>query len=156
MKKIIFILICGFSLNGFSQTNYMSEPAQYNSYQAPYNLDLINRVLSEKQRNYDNSRKISCNDLIVSVMDLADSTPYVPIKTSTMLSGVRYYVYQGKGYLIVYIKDDENDFYDEDDLPYIYCGISQDRWEKFVNYGKNYSWGKSFDYYIKGYSCGCR
>lgn len=155
MKNIITILTFSISICGYSQS-YLSEPAQFNEYQAPYDLNLINRVLAEKQRNYDNSRKVSCNSLIESVTNLADSTPYLPIKTSTMLSGVRYYQYKGRGYLIVYVKDDEYDINDEDDRAYIYCGITQQRWEYFVEYGENTSWGKSFDYYIKNFGCGCR
>jgi hypothetical protein len=155
MKKIITILTFSITIFGYSQS-YLSEPAQFNEYQAPGNLDLINNVLAQKQRSYDNSRKTSCNSLIESVISLADSTPYLAIKTSTMFSGVRYYQYQGRGYLIVYVKDDEYDINDEDDRAYIYCGITQQRWEYFVEYGENTSWGKSYDYYIKNFTCGCR
>lgn len=157
MKKIMSLLFFTmFSISLFSQTTYNSIPDRSYEYQSPGNLNLINSVLAEKQRNYNNSRKISCNSLIESVKNLADSAPYLPITTSTMLSGVRYYQYQGRGYLIIYVKDDEYDLNDEDDRAYIYCGITKQRWEYFVEYGENTSWGKSFDYYIKNFGCGCR
>jgi hypothetical protein len=70
-----------------------------------------------------------------------------------MLSGTKYYYYNGVGYVIVFIKDNA---YDSDDKPYIYCGISQERWGNFTTYGEKNSWGESFHYYIKDYACDCR
>ncbi len=94
MKKtstIISFLL--FSITSFSQTSYMSIPDQPQEYISPINFSILQMALEKKQRDYENSRKINCNSLISFLIDKADSSDYISITSSTMLSGVRYYLY---------------------------------------------------------------
>ena len=77
-------------------------------------------------------------------------TPY----GSSMLAKAEFYEVDGGGLVIAYIK--END-YDYSGKPYIFCGISSQRWSKFKSegiYGGSY--GKAFHAYIMDYTCNCR
>lgn len=72
---------------------------------------------------------------------------------STMLAKVEYYRLDDMGFVVAFIKSNDYDIYGK---PYIFCGISLDRWDAFVNgaiYGG--SWGESFHQYIRDYTCNC-
>jgi hypothetical protein len=153
MKKItVLILIFCFSIFSYSQ-NYNSIPIQYGEVKSPIDVDFMGKVLMTKQRAYENSKKISCYSLMNFIIEKGSSSNYIEINSSSMLSGVRYYYYNGEGYVIIWVK---NNTYDSDYKPYIYCGISKERWNYFTSYGEKSSWGESFHYYIKDYSCDCR
>lgn len=94
----------------------------------------------------------SCNDL-VRYAKSEDSYPDTvrPI-TSSMLAKVEYYEVNGGGLVIAYIKKNDYDFTGS---PYIFCGISSQRWAKFKSEGMYGSWGESFHAYIREYTCNC-
>jgi hypothetical protein len=71
---------------------------------------------------------------------------------STMLANVERYKLDDSSLVIAYIKKDYYDLYGK---PYIFCGISDDRWTAFKNGGLQDSWGKSFHKYIIDYTCDC-
>lgn len=94
----------------------------------------------------------SCSDL-VRYAKSEDSYPDTvrPI-TSSMLAKVEYYEVDGGGLVLAYIKKNEYDFTGS---PYIFCGISSQRWSKFKSEGMYGSWGESFHAYIREYTCNC-
>lgn len=98
------------------------------------------------------TQSASCSDL-VSYAKSEDSYPdrVLPMGSS-MLAKVEYYRVNGGGLVIAYIK--KND-YDYTGTPYIFCGISSQRWAKFKSEGMFGSWGESFHAYIREYTCNC-
>lgn len=98
------------------------------------------------------TQSASCSDL-VSYAKLEDSYPdkVLPMGSS-MLAKVEYYRVNGGGLVIAYIK--KND-YDYTGTPYIFCGISSQRWAKFKSEGMFGSWGEAFHNYIREYTCDC-
>lgn len=69
---------------------------------------------------------------------------------STALVKVEYYKYNNNGYAVIYFKKSDSDIYGN---PYIYCNISKDTWDRFINYGVYNSWGGAYDIYIKDNQC---
>jgi hypothetical protein len=69
-----------------------------------------------------------------------------------MLVKAEYYSYNDDGYVVVYIKGSEYDYIGR---PYVFCGISYDRWNSFTSSGIYKSWGESFHNYIMDYKCNC-
>lgn len=94
----------------------------------------------------------SCSDL-VSYARSSDSYPdKVNPYGSSMLAKAEYYEVDGGGLVIAYIKSND---YDYTGKPYIFCGISSQRWAKFKSEGMYGSWGESFHTYIMDYTCDC-
>ncbi|AYN05486.1 hypothetical protein [Flavobacterium sp. 140616W15] len=154
-KNHLTILFLCFTAYATAQ-NYMSTPYRIQEPSSSINIPLIKKALEKRQRDYDNSRKISCYDWMLFLMNNADSSDYISIKSSTMLSGVRYYFYKNTGYVIVYVKDNSYDFNDSDDNAYVYCNINELRWQTFVQFGTTNSWGESFHSYIENFKCDCK
>lgn len=101
---------------------------------------------------YGSKQKPSCNDLVTYAKNNYDSKDSPTIITSSMLAKVEGYKINGSYFVIAYIKQNDYDFYG---TPYIYCGISDERWSAFKNGGLYGSWGKSFHKYIMDYTCDC-
>ena len=98
------------------------------------------------------SQTTSCNDL-VQYAKSADSYPdRVNPFNSTMIAKAEYYTVDNGGLVIAYLKS--NDF-DYSGKPYIFCGISAQRWAKFKSEGSYGSWGEAFHQYIMDYKCNC-
>ncbi len=53
MKNLILFCIIFFSMTSYSQTSAYSTPRQYNKYQETTDFELLERVLSTKQKQYD-------------------------------------------------------------------------------------------------------
>ncbi len=72
---------------------------------------------------------------------------------SSWLVKVEYYQvdYDG-GLVIAYIKKNDYDFKGK---PYIFCGISSQRWSAFKTEGLYGSYGEAFHKYIMDYTCDC-
>lgn len=98
------------------------------------------------------SQSISCQKLFQIVTKEYDSKRNQSILMSSMLAKADYYRLDNIGFVVAYIKSNEYDFNGQ---PYIFCGISQSRWNSFVNAGILDSWGKSFHQYIRDYTCDC-
>lgn len=94
----------------------------------------------------------TCNEL-VQYAKSEDSYPdrITPINSS-MLAKAEYYQVNGGGLVIAYLKSND---YDYTGRPYIFCGISSQRWAKFKSEGMFGSWGESFHAYIRDYTCNC-
>jgi hypothetical protein len=152
MKKIIVAFI--FIYNSAFSQNYMSKPFEKTIVRSQFNAELANRVLEERQRIYYNSQKPSCNSLIYTVVKNYQSSKSIIINNSSFLTAVYYIHYNFEGYVIAYIKEDE---YDTKGKPYIFCGISDERWDTFVREANSLSsWGQSYQNYIYDYKCNCK
>ena len=95
----------------------------------------------------------TCSEL-VQYAKSEDSYPdrVMPL-SSSMLAKAEYYRVDGAGLVIAYIKENDYDFSGK---PYIFCGISPQRWSKFKSEGMYGSYGKAFHAYIMDYTCNCR
>ncbi|SDS49856.1 hypothetical protein SAMN04515667_2311 [Formosa sp. Hel1_31_208] len=98
------------------------------------------------------AQSISCQELFETVTEYY-SNDSVTCLGSTMLVKVEYYKIEGNGFVVAYIKSNAYDF---NGSPYIFCGISQQRWSAFKTNGMyGGSWGESFHEYIRDYTCNC-
>ena len=93
------------------------------------------------QSNYD--------ELINYLKENNDSFQSVICYGSTSIIKAEYYLVNDYGYVIVYFK--QND-YDVTGSAYVYCNISQNRWNNFTNGGYT-SWGQSYHNYLKKSIC---
>ena len=98
------------------------------------------------------AQSMSCNDL-VNYAKSSDSFPDVvkPLNSS-MIAKAEYYKVDGGGIVIAYLKSNDYDFTGK---PYIFCGISAQRWFNFKLDGLSGSYGKAFHEYIREYTCDC-
>lgn len=78
--------------------------------------------------NHSNSQTLSCQELFEIVTENYDKVDRVTPLSSTMLAKVNYYTLEGTGFVVAYIKKNDFDFQGS---PYIFCGISGQRWAKF-------------------------
>lgn len=94
----------------------------------------------------------TCSEL-VQYAKSEDSYPdrVIPVNSS-MLAKAEYYQVDGGGLVIAYLKSND---YDYTGRPYIFCGISTQRWAKFKSEGMFGSYGKAFHEYIRDYTCDC-
>ena len=95
---------------------------------------------------------ISCQELFNYVVEQYDRKSYTTCYGSTMLTKVDYYVVDGNGFVVGYIKQNEWDYKGQ---PYLFCGISNYTWSQFKMNGMTGSWGKAFHDYIMDYTCNC-
>lgn len=93
-----------------------------------------------------------CQELFNAVTKKYESKDYVTCYNSSMLAKVEYYRLENMGFVVAYIKQNDYDIYGK---PYIFCGISRERWNYFKSYGMYNSWGKAFHKYIIDYTCNC-
>lgn len=108
-------------------------------------------VLTFSIRNFQ-SQTISCGDLAKYIVENYETKDTVQPFSSSMLVKATWYQYDGNGYVIAYLKSNDYDFQGR---PYIFCGISRTRWDKFKNEGLFGSYGKAFHDYIMDYTCNC-
>ncbi|NVK53838.1 MAG: hypothetical protein HWD85_12955 [Flavobacteriaceae bacterium] len=99
-----------------------------------------------------NGQGISCQEVYEIVTENYDYKDTVTPIGSSMLTRVTYYTLDGDGFVVANIKRNEYDFRG---TPYIFCGISSQRWARFKNEGMFNSWGESFHAYIRDYTCNC-
>ncbi|MCG2760601.1 MAG: hypothetical protein L6407_05265 [Candidatus Delongbacteria bacterium] len=98
------------------------------------------------------SQSTSCSDL-VSYAKSEDPYPdRVSPYGSTMIAKAEFYQVEGGGLVIAYLKSNE---YDYSGKPYIFCGISRERWAKFKSVGMYDGWGEAFHQYIMDHTCDC-
>ncbi|WP_186990409.1 hypothetical protein [Constantimarinum furrinae] len=98
------------------------------------------------------AQKISCQELFRIVTENYDSKNTATCYGSSMLVKANYYRLEGMGFVVAYIKSSDYDFKGK---PYIFCGISTQRWNTFKNNGMLGSWGESFHEYIRDFTCDC-
>ena len=103
--------------------------------------------------NFYQSQNLSCQDAFEFVTSQYDRKESVTCYNSDMLVRVSYYIVDGNGFVVAYIKQHDYDIYGK---PYLFCGISQQNWINFKSDGIYNSWGKSFHKYIIDYKCNCR
>jgi len=99
-----------------------------------------------------NAQSISCQELFEIITDYHDTRDNVITIGSSMLAKATHYTVDGDGFVIAYIKSNDYDFLGK---PYIFCGISSQRWSRFKIEGMTGSWGESFHNYIREYTCNC-
>ena len=97
-------------------------------------------------------QSVNCQELIRAVKQAKTYSDNVSCFTSSMLVKATYYEAENMGFVVAYIKKNEYDYYGR---PYIFCGISSQRWSYFKSNGTFGSWGKSFHTYILDYACNC-
>lgn len=103
--------------------------------------------------SFTNAQEISCSELFEIVTTKYDSKRSTSCYTSSMLVKVDYYRLNDAGFVVAYIKENDYDF---NGRPYVFCGISQRRWNSFTSGGiYEGSWGKAFHKYIRDYTCDC-
>jgi hypothetical protein len=95
--------------------------------------------------------QVSCNELINSVQQY-QYKDNVSCFNSSMLTKAYYYVIDDIGFVIAYIKQNDSDIFGK---PYIFCNISEKRWNTFKSEGMYNSWGQAFHDYIYDYKCNC-
>ena len=98
------------------------------------------------------AQRVSCSDLVEYVQSEDSYPDRVNTINSSMLVKAEYYRVNDGGLVIAYIKQSDYDFRGK---PYIFCGISNQRWAKFKSEGIYGSWGKAFHNYIRDYTCDC-
>jgi hypothetical protein len=98
------------------------------------------------------SQSISCQELYETIIEEGSNTSSVTCYNSTMLVKAEYYTYDGMGFVIAFIKNNKYDFSGK---PYIFCGISYQRWISFKSSGIVDGWGEAFHEYIRDYTCDC-
>lgn len=98
------------------------------------------------------AQSMSCSEVYQIVTENYDYRDVVTPINSTMLAKVTYYTLEGNGFVVARIKANQYDFQGK---PYIFCGISSQRWARFKSEGMYGSWGESFHAYIREYTCNC-
>jgi hypothetical protein len=98
------------------------------------------------------SQSVSCQSLQEEIEEAAELESTATCVGSSALVKAEYYTLDGDGFVIVYLKSNQYDF---SGRPYVFCNISSARWSKFVSEGRNGSWGKAFNTYIRDYLCNC-
>lgn len=98
------------------------------------------------------SQTVSCQELKETIEENAKLESSTTCIGSSALVKAAYYTYEGNGFAIIYLKSNEYDFRGR---PYVFCGISYSRWNKFISEGRYGSWGKAFSEYIRDYICNC-
>lgn len=93
----------------------------------------------------------SDKDAIQKLKNNNDYNEYYYCNNSTALVKAEYYYYNYVGYVVIYFKEN---IYDSNGTPYLYCNISRERWNLFINQGKLNSWGVSYHNNIESYKCG--
>ena len=104
--------------------------------------------------SFTSAQSVSCEDLVEYAMS-KDSYPDTvrPYDSSFLVKAEYYYVAYSSGLVIAYIKTNDWDYRGK---PYIFCGISQSRWNTFKSEGMySGSYGKAFHTYIMDYTCDC-
>ena len=99
------------------------------------------------------AQTVSCSDLVQYAKSEDPYPEIVGSSNSAVLAKTEYYRLDGEGLVIAYIKSKPYDFYGK---PYIFCGISSERWTKFKVEGMVRGYGKAFHDYIKDYTCNCK
>ena len=99
-----------------------------------------------------NAQSVSCEDLADFIIKNQDRKDTVTPITSSMLAKATWYEYDGKGFVIAFLKSSDYDFKGR---PYIFCGIEWIRWFNFKYEGLKSSYGKAFHEYIIDYTCNC-
>lgn len=149
MRPLCFLFFQLFSIVSLAQ-NYLSTPLEYTPSKSSVNLPLIQKVMKEKQNEYDDSNKMDCRVIMGFLYSEANLVQSISNISSTMISSVSYYNYQNKGFVIAYLRNNQPS------KPYVFCGITQQRWNYFLNYGNLVSWGESFQKFIYDQKCDCK
>lgn len=99
------------------------------------------------------AQTVSCQEVYEFILDKGYKANSISLTySSSMLTKVERYTYDGKNYVVGFIKAND---YDYKGLPYLFCGISSYDWSGFyVNYMN--SPGEAFHKYIMPYKCNCR
>lgn len=103
--------------------------------------------------SFAKAQSVSCQEVYEFILENGYKANSISLTySSSMLTKVERYTYDGKNYVIGYIK--QND-YDYKGSPYLFCGISSYDWNNFyVNYYS--SAGVAFHEYIMPYKCNCK
>lgn len=102
--------------------------------------------------NNVSSQDLTCKEVIEILQSIESYPDRVYCYSSSWLQKVEYYDVKGDGYVIAYIKPNE---YSYTYKPYVFCGISNQRWRAFKMNSYN-SCGEAFNQYIMDYQCNCR
>ena len=102
--------------------------------------------------NINYSQKYSCHEIMNYVKNNYDKQEIVICYGSKMLIKAEWYEIDGTGYVIAYFSQFDYDIYGK---PYIFCGISRERWYSFKLNGTYGSWGESFHEKIMNLKCDC-
>ncbi|MFV0207939.1 hypothetical protein [Empedobacter sp. UBA1574] len=96
----------------------------------------------------------SCQDVYEFILDKGYKANSInlAVYSSSMLVKVERYTYDGKNFVVGFIK--QND-YDSKGAPYLFCGVSSYDWSSF-QYNYLSSAGEAFHKYIMPYKCNCR
>jgi hypothetical protein len=151
MKHIIaVVLIFGFIKIGYAQS-YQRQTYTPTEIRSQFNPTLAMKVLTEKQRRYDNSKIINCSQLMLLAVTKSYFTDDAQVINSSFILGADYYIADGNGFVILKIKRDGS-YYNS----YIFCGISSDVWNTFKSEGEAFSWGEAYRRNIEMYKCDCK
>jgi hypothetical protein len=95
------------------------------------------------------SQNTSCEDLISNIEVNARLDDSALIIGSSAISSAKKYSYDGQGFVVINFKGDTLG------SSYIFCGISDERWDYFKRKGTYGSWGDAYHDYIRGRECNC-
>ena len=100
-----------------------------------------------------NAQSISCEEATQYIIKNLPRLESQICFSSSMLTKVEYYKLNSEetGYVVAYIKQNDNDIFGK---PYLFCGISLQRWQDF-KFAGIISWGEAFHKYIINYTCNC-
>ncbi len=145
---IFFLLLISYQI-AYSQNPYNQprQPTQY-QYVDPYDTDFMEKMILRKIQS---ANTVSCQKIYSTVTQLFDAKDYVSCIGSSVLTKVEYYLMDGVGFAIVYVKQNNYDIYGK---PYIFCGVPLNNWNVFKIDGVS-SWGESYHKYIRDYKCNC-
>ena len=118
-----------------------------------YDLALIQSVLEEKQRQYDNQYRRqtyqqlpTCNEAANSIINYGRHLKSVSTYSSNWIKSAEAYSYQNNLYVFVHTKQNNS---------YIFCSVPVQNWNNFVS-NTYTSYGKKYHAYIEPYKCNCR
>lgn len=98
------------------------------------------------------SQEVSCQEIYEYLVENYRVTESVTCYGSTMLVKADFYLISGTGFVVAYIKSNDYDIYGK---PYLFCGVSREKWMNFKSEGMYNSWGKAFHKYIRDCTCNC-
>lgn len=110
-------------------------------------------VLLIAMSSFAKAQSVSCQEVFSFILENGYKANSISLTySSTMLTKVERYTYDGVNYVVGYIRENE---YTSRSNPYLFCGISSYDWGSF-QYNYMNSAGEAFHKYIMPYKCNCR
>lgn len=137
---LLLLSIHCFSQRGYTKTTFIDT----------FDEKLAERVANANQRDYNNSRIVSCKYLISLVESKALINDVANINRSSFVLGATFHNVDAIGYVVMKLKVEEG-YYKR----YVFCDVRYDWWLAFKEEGEANSWGEAYHKYIEPNKCKC-